>query len=171
MELALRVVHCKKEKYDVYIGRPSKWGNPFVIGKDGDRLEVIQKYKNWLLNNPELLKDIHELQDKVLGCWCHPKICHGDVLVELLSDFKPDYAVPPGATIEESLNEKNIPQEKFAETLGLDLTDFVKFLVGDLPLTEEMAKILSKELGGSEAFWNRREFIYREDLERLKGKS
>lgn len=40
-----KVVHCKREPYDVYIGRPSKWGNPFVIEKDGTRKEVIEKYK------------------------------------------------------------------------------------------------------------------------------
>lgn len=40
------VVHCKKDKYDVYIGRPSKFGNPFSIGKDGDRIEVCQKHLN-----------------------------------------------------------------------------------------------------------------------------
>ncbi|MDQ5843653.1 MAG: DUF4326 domain-containing protein [Thermoproteota archaeon] len=38
-----RVVHCKVEPFDVYIGRPSKWGNPFKIGKDGSREEVIQR--------------------------------------------------------------------------------------------------------------------------------
>jgi hypothetical protein len=43
-----RVVHCRREKYDVYIGRPSKWGNPFVVGRDGNRLEVIKKYRLWL---------------------------------------------------------------------------------------------------------------------------
>lgn len=79
-----RVVHCKKESYDVYIGRPSKWGNPFIVGKDGTRKQVIEKYKNWILNNPELLKDLPELKGKRLACWCKPKACHGDVLVELL---------------------------------------------------------------------------------------
>lgn len=43
-----RVVHCKKAAYDVYCGRPTRWGNPFAIGKDGDRAEVIRKYKEWL---------------------------------------------------------------------------------------------------------------------------
>ncbi len=38
-----RVLYCKKEPYDVYVGRPSKWGNPFVIGRDGRRGEVIRK--------------------------------------------------------------------------------------------------------------------------------
>lgn len=77
------VVHCKKEHYDVYIGRPSKWGNPFAIGKDGTRKEVIEKYRQYILSNEKLMKDLPELEGKVLGCWCKPKACHGDVLKEL----------------------------------------------------------------------------------------
>lgn len=83
-----RVVNCKHEKYDVYIGRPSKWGNPFLVGKDGTRTEVISKYKEWLGNNPNLLNSLDELESKVLGCFCKPKSCHGDVLVELLENKK-----------------------------------------------------------------------------------
>lgn len=77
------VVHCKKSPYDVYIGRPSKWGNPFAIGRDGSREEVIVKYRGWLSANPALLKRLGELEGKVLGCWCAPLPCHGDVLAEL----------------------------------------------------------------------------------------
>lgn len=69
--------------YDVYIGRPSKWGNPFVIGKDGDRAEVLRKYEAWLRTRPELLAALPELRGKVLGCWCAPEPCHGDVLSRL----------------------------------------------------------------------------------------
>lgn len=81
-----KVVHCKREPYDVYIGRPGKWGNPFVVGKDGTRTEVIEKYRIWLLNKPELLTKIVELKDKVLGCWCSPQACHGDVLVDFQAE-------------------------------------------------------------------------------------
>ncbi len=81
------VVHCKKESYDVYIGRPSKWGNPFTIGKDGDREEVIRKYIDWLESQPKLLAAIHELKGKVLGCWCSPNACHGDVLAEIANNM------------------------------------------------------------------------------------
>ena len=77
------VVHCKRDKYDVYIGRPSKWSNPFVIGKDGDRDSVIQKYRDWLMTRPELLSALPELRGKVLGCWCAPRACHGDILSKL----------------------------------------------------------------------------------------
>ena len=70
----------------VYIGRPSKWANPFIIGKDGTREEVIKKYKNWLLETKwttGLILDIEELRGKDLVCWCSPLPCHGDILLEL----------------------------------------------------------------------------------------
>ena len=82
----IKVVHCKKEPYDVYIGRPSKWGNPFIIGKDGTREEVISKYEMYIMNNPELIQDLSELEGMTLGCWCKPNACHGDVLKRLVSD-------------------------------------------------------------------------------------
>ena len=82
----MTVVHCKKSTYDVYIGRPSKWGNPFTIGKDGTREEVIQKYEKYILDSPILLSQLHELKDKVLACWCSPQACHGDVLVKLINE-------------------------------------------------------------------------------------
>jgi hypothetical protein len=77
------VVHCKKSAYDVYIGRPSIWGNPFVIGRDGTREEVITKYRAWVVRQPHLMAQIHTLRGKRLGCWCAPEACHGDVLAEL----------------------------------------------------------------------------------------
>lgn len=57
----------------VYIGRPSKWGNPFVIGKDGTREEVIQKYEDYLFES-DLFSDIIELCGKNLVCWCAPNL-------------------------------------------------------------------------------------------------
>lgn len=77
------VVHCKREPYDVYIGRPSRWGNPFVVGRDGTREQVIALYREWLECQPLLLDALPILRGKVLGCWCAPDACHGDVLVEL----------------------------------------------------------------------------------------
>lgn len=78
-----RVVNKYKESYEVYIGRGSKWGNPFIIGKDGTREEVIEKYRKWIKTQPELLQSLPELKNKTLGCFCSPLPCHGDVLVEL----------------------------------------------------------------------------------------
>lgn len=79
----MSVVHCKKSTYDVYIGRPSIWGNPFVIGKDGTRDQVIDKYEQYLLSNEKLMSQIHKLKGKILGCFCRPAFkCHGDILVK-----------------------------------------------------------------------------------------
>ena len=86
----MKVVHCKKEKFDVYIGRPSIWGNPFSH-KEGtsakfkvqSREEAVRMYRQWILNNPTLRTKLPELKGKTLGCWCSPLSCHGDVLLEL----------------------------------------------------------------------------------------
>lgn len=74
------IVHCKRALYDIYIGRPSKWGNPYSIGRDGTREEVIAKFERYLLASPALLAALPELKGKILGCWCKPKPCHGDIL-------------------------------------------------------------------------------------------
>jgi hypothetical protein len=78
-----RVVNRRREPFDVYIGRPSKWGNPFCIGPDGDRETVIRKYRHYITHDPDLLAALSELRGKRLGCYCAPLPCHGDVLVEL----------------------------------------------------------------------------------------
>lgn len=65
----------------VYIGRPSFWGNPFVLDKDGDREEIIEKYTTWLLSRPDIIsKAKKELKGKYLICFCAPLMCHGHVL-------------------------------------------------------------------------------------------
>ncbi len=91
----MKVVHCKKNLYDVYIGRPSKWGNlwshktgTLAQYKTNTREEAIQKYEDYLRNNEELLKDIMELDGKILGCWCSPKSCHGDVIIKIINEIK-----------------------------------------------------------------------------------
>lgn len=70
----------------VYIGRGSCWGNPFVIGPDGSRNEVIEKYTYWICDNPALLERLKELIGKDLVCFCSPKMCHGHVLQLLLEN-------------------------------------------------------------------------------------
>lgn len=95
------IVNVKYDEYDVYIGRGvcprtgqrSKWGNPYRIGEDGDRTEVIRRYREYVLDNTELLASLEELRGKRLGCWCvsspidHVReypYCHGEILLELL---------------------------------------------------------------------------------------
>ena len=90
----------KKEPYDIYIGRGnkwlgllhSKWHNPFVMKNEGMREEVLKKHMDYMLSNPELLKDLYELDGKTLGCYCFSsetgvgKKCHGHNLIELFNN-------------------------------------------------------------------------------------
>ena len=86
---------------NVYIGRAgvvflngqrfpkvgSPFGNPFKVGKDGTRTEVIEKYRRYLLDrlkDPEFNAKFLELKGKNLGCWCHPEACHGDILLQMV---------------------------------------------------------------------------------------
>jgi hypothetical protein len=67
----------------VYIGRGGKWGNPFKIGRDGDRATVIAKHEAWLRSQTHLLHALDELRGKDLVCFCAPLPCHGDLLLWL----------------------------------------------------------------------------------------
>lgn len=78
-----RVVHCKKEPYDVLIDRTTKWGNPFRIGDGMTREKSLFMYRHWICSKAALLADLHEIRGKILGCWCKPEDCHGDILAEL----------------------------------------------------------------------------------------
>lgn len=93
-----RRVHHKKEKYDILVCRPSKWGSPFsnkphsnAPFKVKTRKESVDAHKEWLLNGDGryLLEDLHELKGKVLGCWCDGPIgsCHADIIVKLVNDL------------------------------------------------------------------------------------
>jgi hypothetical protein len=78
-----RVKNKRRDPDGIYVGRPTKWGNPFVIGRDGTREQVVEKYRGWLGNNAELLAALPELRGQSLVCWCAPDPCHADVLLEL----------------------------------------------------------------------------------------
>lgn len=85
------VVHVRKAKFDVYCGRSiqefaeSIWHNPFHVELGCGRKCVIEKFRQRLLNSPDLMARLPELKDKVLGCWCHPKACHCDVIAEMVN--------------------------------------------------------------------------------------
>jgi len=102
-------IHKKKGKrpyFDVYIGRQNNiyglkwsiWSNPFKIGIDGTRKEVLEKYRDHIIKmlfyNPVLQKKLSELKGKILGCWCvttkelEPLVCHGQVLMKLIREKK-----------------------------------------------------------------------------------
>lgn len=70
----------------VYIGRGSKWGNPFRITGTCDRRQSVFLYEERLLSSKHLLNSLHELQGKTLVCFCKPLECHGDVLARFAND-------------------------------------------------------------------------------------
>lgn len=94
----MTVVHCKRESYDVYVGRgccpvsgsKGEWGNPFRLTSEEERGATLERYRAWLWSQLQaeardgvykLHVDLADLHGKVLGCWCAPKPCHADVLV------------------------------------------------------------------------------------------
>jgi len=80
------VVNVRDEPCDVSIMRPGPYGNPFIIGKDGDRKTVVDKYRNKLRNDiPLMMKARRELKGKRLGCCCEPDLCHGQPLAEVVN--------------------------------------------------------------------------------------
>jgi hypothetical protein len=77
-------------EYDIYIGRSSKWGNPFKIGCCGkglNRAQVLDRYRGWIVTQQHLMDSLCELKNKRLGCYCKPLACHGDILVELVNKY------------------------------------------------------------------------------------
>lgn len=88
--MTARVVHCKREKFDVYVGRPSQWGNPIPVSpsydRDADPDRILERYEAYVRANPNLMAALPELRGKVLGCWCAPQRCHADVLVRMANE-------------------------------------------------------------------------------------
>lgn len=88
------VVNLNEQSYDIYIGRAkninliNKFGNPFIIGKDGNRDEVIEKYRVYLINQIKIgnitKSELKNMYGKKLGCFCKPLKCHGDILKEFI---------------------------------------------------------------------------------------
>lgn len=80
--------------YDIYIGRGSIWGNPFshifstkTVTMVKTREEAVERYREWILTQPHLMKKVHKLKGKTLACYCKPKCCHGDVLAEMADTY------------------------------------------------------------------------------------
>lgn len=87
------------DTYDAFIGRPSIFGNPFHVGKDGTRTEVVFKhfmyFRKRLTSDPEFKRTVLALRGKKLGCFCHdwdgtgenPMYCHGDNIADYLNSL------------------------------------------------------------------------------------
>jgi len=89
------------EPYDVYIGRGSKWGNPYshlpntqALYEVETREDAIRLYEEWIRKQPELVEQAkRELKDKILSCYCWPLKCHGDILLKIAEEPKKELVV------------------------------------------------------------------------------
>lgn len=93
-----RVVNIRQEPCDIRIDRSTPFGNPFILGVDGNREEVCEKHEQWLkqwiesrkeiiingFSNKWVVEHLSQLKDKILGCWCKSLRCHGDTLIKLI---------------------------------------------------------------------------------------
>ena len=70
----------------VYVGRPTKWGNPFPMRSEAERDSVISQFEDYLMSSPDLLAQIGELRGKDLVCFCAPRACHADILLKLANE-------------------------------------------------------------------------------------
>lgn len=127
------VVHCKKSRYDVYIGRSSAgmpagasgvWGNPFPMkdSSDDERDRVTAQYEEWIRAQPELIEKARkELCGKVLACWCAPKKCHGYVLAEIANTDYSDVNNTHCTKLSEKIisdSQESISHHIISDTLG-----------------------------------------------------
>ena len=141
------------EAFDVYCGRGSrklelarsKWANPFRIGRDGTREQVIAKHKRWLPTQPHLIAALGELRGQTLGCHCAPEACHCDTLLELANAPRP--ATPAAAVLAAAMS-KGKPHVLAGYRVGRERRLIVvqrirgAIRVGDLPADGRGARYL-----------------------------
>lgn len=134
MELTTTVVHCKKAPYDVYIGRPSKWGNPFVLKNEEMRESVLAQYREYLMSRPDLIAAAQtELKGKVLGCWCAPRMCHGDVLAEVAHWPSPEEEAKNAKTVLGMMSGRLSSWDVILKLPFIDGSGFARIFLGILP--------------------------------------
>jgi uncharacterized protein DUF4326 len=96
----MKVHHVRDQDFTVYIGRPSVYGNPFIIGRDGTRKQCIRKFEKYARKNERIMKAIGALKkNAILGCHCKPKACHGDVIVAIHKELRKDATVSKAADV------------------------------------------------------------------------
>jgi hypothetical protein len=146
-----RVVNKFKEPFDVYIGRPGPWGNPFPLGSETSRQFVIDQYENWLMSKPSLIsKAKRELSGKVLGCYCKPRACHGDVLARVCWDADHGRRADELYGCQISMPAKRFidPHKALEALLELILPALLRFEAGTLTLKELTDQIEDVKLRG-----------------------
>lgn len=134
-----KVANIKKdEPYDVYIGRPSPFGNPFThinstfgdCKKVATREEAIAKYRTWFLEqlkSPEFYQKVQALRGKTLGCFCKPLPCHGDVIVEYLETHKMNNVIIKEADLLQAPVEAIIHQANCQNTMGSGIASALRY--------------------------------------------
>jgi hypothetical protein len=148
-----RVIHWRdREKAPgvIYVGRAaprlglpaSPFANPFRIGPDGGRADVIQRYRSWILGRPDLLLRLHELRGRPLACWCAPEACHAHVLEALVdADELLDELKASGVNVEVVEDRLRLrPAEKAHEGLLARLRP-LKAEILDLLATQDPAEL------------------------------
>lgn len=139
------VVHCQKAHYDIYVGRGkgSIFGNPFTHKEGtqaqvvvGSREEAVQAFRDWLAGTawqevePErrqaILDAIPTLKGKVLGCWCKPEACHGDVLAELANAEADNQTKPARSPVPTCAPGNIYSGERSARTVLTNPTELAK---------------------------------------------
>ncbi len=120
-----RIVHCRRDVCDVFIGRPSKWAVPLHLERDSTEQQVIAKYRHWIMRQPGLLRDVATLRGKVLGCTCAPFPCHGDMLVEL-ADFGREAEEGVGAEAHRGALPQSSVQPAIPELLDGEAIDRIR---------------------------------------------
>lgn len=93
--MVIKVLNKKRDRIPrgaAYVGRPGPFGNPFIVGRDGSRDEVIRKYENWFLGkiayDSKFAQQVRELYGvPALVCWCAPEPCHAEVIAKFLEDI------------------------------------------------------------------------------------
>ena len=97
-----------KDPNNIYVGRPSKWGNPHQLHPSNNREVVVHQFEKYLLRNEYLLDSISELKGKVLGCWCSPLLCHAEILHRFAGN-KPLYQ--PASTKSQTMDSSSLDQQ------------------------------------------------------------
>ena len=104
-EIAMKttVVNMRKGKghpeHTIRIDRTTELGNPFIEGPDGNMVEVLQKYRKYILASPKLMAIIETLHGEILGCWCvdepidyvrpiEEMQCHGEIILGILQEME-----------------------------------------------------------------------------------
>lgn len=79
-----KLVRHVSQPHDIYVGRPSQWGNPYKIDSETDRSTAIRLYRLHLMSDPQMMDAARmQLRGKTLGCHCAPLPCHADILAEV----------------------------------------------------------------------------------------